>query len=343
VLALELLGQGELTAMGLGSDWGTPGLRWASAAGLQIPWAYRVYARLFPGVERSDHGPFAARGVPGLLVLGRSDAGIYWPYHTAQDGLDQLDPAALDRAVDSVEELLRHGPPPRQAGPAVQLPGTLWVLPSGAVLVITLLGVAAGAATGWRALPAMLRGLGWAAVAAVAGGACWLAGVHGRAPGAALATPGLLACAGGAVAALSWAGHRPGAARGGALLAALLGAAALAVDPVLALPLGVAAGALALGARWPVVAALALPLPLYLTTPATWRELVFHGVAPASPLFWLPVLAVVWAPVVCAWQAQGRRPPRWLPAALAVALTVWAALSPAHSDAWPLREVLWPR
>jgi len=343
VLALELLGQGELTAMGLGPDWGTPGLRWASDAGLAIPWAYRVYARLFPGQERSDHGPFASRGVPGLLVLGRSDAGIYWPYHTPQDGLHQLEPARLDQAVDTAEGLLRQGPPPRVPGPAVQVPGTGWVLPGWAVLGLCLLGIGSGAAVGWRGLGAALRGLGWSTLAAAVGGACWMAGVHGRVADAALATPGLLAWAAGAAAALGWAAHRPTAGRGGALLAAGLAAAALSVDAVLALPLGIAAGALALSTRWPPAALLALPLPLYLTSPATWRELVFHGVVPGSPLPWLPVLALVWAPVICAWQALGRRPPRGLAVGLALALTGWAALAPAHTDLWPVREALWPR
>ena len=343
VMALELIGQGEPTAMGLGPQWGTAGLSWLSREGLRIPWAYRVHSRLLPDGERSDHGPFSARGVPGLLVLGRGPSGIYWPYHTAADDLSQVDPAALAHIAALIERLLRQGPPDLIPDAAVQVPWTRRVLPGRGVQILTALGAVAGVVAGRRGLGAALRGLAVAVGCAGIGGLAWLAALHGRPGDAALAGPGLLAWALAALAALQWVPFRPGAHRGGALLAGGLACALWPVDVLLSLPCGLAAAGLALAGRWPFAAVLALPLPVYLTWPSHWRELVFHGLLPASPVPWLLVLAVLWTPVVCAWQGQPRRLWGRALAGLAVLATAWAALQPAWTAAWPLREVLWPR
>jgi len=342
VISLELLGQGRPTAMGLGPTWGTAGLRWASSAGLAIPWAYRIYARQFPELARSDHGPFAAAGIPGLLVLGRPDTGVYWPYHTARDDLARLDPQRLDEMVDLVEGLMRRGPPDQRPGPALQLPGTRLVVPGAGVVLGVVLGLAGGAVAGRRAWGTAVRGLAIAGLASAVGALCWVTALLGRSPDGALAAPGLAAWAVGALAVGLLQPRRDDATRGGALLAVLCGLPLCGVDWLLALPLGLAAGGLALAERWPAAGLLALPLPLYLAWPDTWRELVFHGVVPPVPWVWAVVLALVWAPVLTALGSLRLRPPRWALGLALVGVAAWAALTPAWTDAWPARVALWP-
>ncbi len=343
VLALELIGQGELTAMDVGAAWGAPGLRWLTGAGVEVPWAYRVYGRLLPARARSDHGPFAARGVQGFLLLGRGAGGVYWRYHTAEDGPDQLELEALEEAADTVESLLRSGPPEPAPDAAVQVPWTPWVLPGVAVWTLLGAGVLAGAAVGWRGLRGAAVGLGVALAGSLAGGLGWWLALHGRDGGGALAAPGLVVWTLGLVLVLTRLPRRSDGAAGGALLAALAALGLAALDPLLALPWGLAAGGLALAGRWPLALLLALPLPAYLAWPETWRELVFHQVVPGSPWPWALVLAVVWAPLVAGlcsldWRPRGR----WVLGALVVALAS-GALWPEVTASWPAREVLWAR
>jgi hypothetical protein len=343
VLAMDLVGQGEPTVMGLGPGWGTAGLTWLSNAGLVIPWAYRIHARLLPGQERSDHGPFSAMGIPGFLILGRGPGGIYWPYHTVHDDLDRLEPQALARTTEVVEGLLRTGPPDLSSDPAIQLPWTHLVMPGFAVTSVTILGLIMGAWGGRRGGWAALRGLGKGVSVATVGGAAWLVALHGRPAEGAMATPGLLAWSVAAIAVLVWIPHRSGDARGGALLAVVFGIALFAIDVLLALPFAVAAAGLSLAARWPSAAVLALPLPFYLTWPSHWREMIFHGLIPPSVWVWIPVLALLWAPVLCACPRRPARPVRWAMVGIALVTTLWAGLQPTWTETWFAREVLWPR
>ncbi len=344
VVSLELVGQGQPTAMGLGPGWGTAGLRWLAEEGdLAIPWAYRVHSRLLPGQERSDHAPFARNGVPALLVLGRPRSGIYWPYHTARDTLERLDPEALAAAESSVEGLLRSGRPTDREDAALQLPYTRWTLPGPLVWLV----LATGSLLGLSRARGAHRGLGWglaaAGAATLAGGAAWWLALHGRPGEGALAGPGLLAWAATAVAACAWLPVRPGAVRGGAVGLGLATGVLAWLDPLLALPFGLAAGGLAWMDRQPLAALLTLPLPLYLTCPSSWRELVFHGVIPASPLVWLPVLALLWWAPVCAWLGTRWRPRRpWLAGLVAGVVIAWAAVAPTWTETWFTRSELLP-
>ncbi len=344
VVSLELIGRGRPTAMGLGPGWGTAGLRWLSEQGeLAIPWAYRVHSLLLPGGERSDHAPFAARGILAFLVLERPPGGVYWPYHTAQDLPERLDPSSLDAARRAVEGLLRSEPPRQTPDAAMQVPWSRRIL-SGTVVWTS---VVLGAVLGLSRVRGSLKSLGWGLAATLstvgAGGLAWSLALHGRPGQGALAGPGVLAWAAIAVAVAVWFPVRPGALRGGAVGLGLGALALSGIEPVLALPLGLGAGGLALATWWRPAALLTLPLPLYLTCPSSWRELVFHRVLDPSPWVWLPVLALLWWGPLCGWLAVRWRPRRpWLLAALAAVVVAWAALAPTWTETWFDRAELLP-
>jgi hypothetical protein len=67
--------------------------------------AERTGAKVVPGIEhdagerwwtRSDHFPFQAEGIPSVMVLGNPPEGVY---HTAEDKLENCDPARIRDAA----------------------------------------------------------------------------------------------------------------------------------------------------------------------------------------------------------------------------------------------------
>ncbi len=309
VVATELLGQGTLAVMGLGPDWGTARLRWlVDRAPVSAPWVYRAYSRALPGMERSDHLPFARAGVPAILLLGRGEHGVFPRYHQPAD--TAVDPARLAEAAGVLESLATGpAPPPASRDPAVIL-GHL-VLPG----ALTRLALGAAALSAWadrrrlRELPGQLAvGLGAALAAALAAAGWAESGVFGvaEAEATAAATAGLPATGwwraaplAALTAALAFLGaRRLLGPRGSAPLAGgLLALTVAAWEPVAALPLAV--GAL-LSRLHPL---LALVGPAWLLRPDAWRELSFHGLLP--PLAW----GALWALAIPAVGARPRPSP----------------------------------
>jgi len=353
VVALDLVGVGRLTYTGLGTAWGSAQLQWLlEHAPAEVPWVYRGVSWAWPHMERSDHRPFADRGMRASHLLARGPSGVYWAYHTRDDTVDQLQPATLARATRLVRKLARAPRMPRRkADPAV-------VVPSGQVLdgrVVqggALVGIGSGLASLWAD-----RSLGWvglhAAAAALAFAVALVVALGGRSLGFALAEPALLAawCAWGAV----WVGWPwPGSARAGRALALVPAVSAgvlwWQMGPIMALPLAVSALAAALAGRLPAVV-LALPAlwPAgYLVRPDAVRELAFHGLVPAEPLGWAVAHGLLTLPLIALVQGRslGRGPLR-LVLVLALVLgtlgaVAWGWSRSEQQPPYERGEVLWP-
>src|SRR5262249_50452690 len=97
-VALDLVGAAPTALNGLSSLIGRDWLAWIArgrrTAGVPLaaPWPHRIISRHFPQIERSDHGPFTARGVPAFHLYGRGPDRIYSPYHQGWDDPSHLDP-----------------------------------------------------------------------------------------------------------------------------------------------------------------------------------------------------------------------------------------------------------
>jgi len=300
VIALELLGQGEVVAMGLGDSWGYEGLSWLSKNGVSLPYDYRVYSTLFPSQERSDHRPFAELGIPSLLIMGRPPTGIYWPYHTSQDGYKNLQPDTITEAVDILERLLKSGPPAPSRDPAFELPLLPIVIPGEVTWAIVGLGILSGIFVGFRHWKQSFLGLG---VAILATGVGWMAGSltgFGKPIDAALSGPVMLAWSIAAFAVLMNAPKQNHGIEGGALASSWLAIGVATVHPLLALPWAITALSLASSRRfWPSML-LILPFSLWVCSGETWREFMFHGLLPPELIWWMPATCLAIWPIACA-------------------------------------------
>ncbi len=354
VMSLELVGAGDLVHNGLGPAWGGARMReLLRVAPAEVPWLYRGVSWALPAMERSDHRPFADRGIPASMLLGRPDAGVFWAYHTPEDRPERLEPATLGAAVKTVRHVARARAltADDRPGPAAVLWGR--VIPGAALW----LAQAASGVVGVLCLRGLDRsvfaGVGQLLVGAVAFGVAVGVAGAGRPLHAALVEP--VWAAGGLAALLAWAAWpwaaSPGAGRAlaggfallalgaspwlGSVLAAPLAVASLAAMAAVASPPWLRA-ALLLLAAWPA---------LHVVRPAALRELAFHGLVPAQPAVWAVMVALLAVPVVAAVQGRGlpRRRGPWLGGlALALALAVaWAWSSPVHDDAFPPREQKW--
>lgn len=371
VVSLDIVGRGTLVWNGLGPLWGGDRLRaLLAAAPAGVPWVYRAMSYGLPHMERSDHAPFAARGVPALHLFARAEGGIYAPYHSRDDTPDRLEAATLARAVALIRGLATMPPLPEEppGEPAVVLGGA--VVPGAATVAVAAAGAVAGAvgALGWAPWRAELGGwlrlVAGHLVAALAAVLAAFATAAGRDPTMALTSWCLLAGWGawGLVAAL-WPWRAPAATgrRFAALTLGGLAAACAAVGLWL-----VAAPIVALGAAVLAAAALspgtsarghlaALGLAAVAAAPASYflsgdhaRELAFHGLVPASPGAW----AVMWATLAApAWGLlQGRAVPSGrarvgLAAAFAALLVVAAVVgwrSPTYAAPFGYHEALHP-
>ena len=319
-VAMDLAGQGRLALMGLGPAWTPQRLDWL-ARSLdplpEAPFAYRVYSRLLPFMERSDHAPFAWRGGLSLHLLGLGDSDVFPHYHQPSDTTWER-PALIELAV-ALEQLatapglpttpapdrtrVRNRPP---EGAGVLLFGFAW--PGWLVWGVVLTGIAAGLADfrrGVRGLPRQL-GVGLLAAGLAGGHMAFVTttglfsptvGEHTAAAVMGTQLSGWWSAAPWAVGlgAVLWLATRQvlgrtGSASFGAALSAL---AATWLDPVFALPFGAAA----LLAR--VHPLFALLPAAYLLRPSALRQFTFHGLAP--PLFWGLVWLLAW-PAVAGWK-----------------------------------------
>ena len=325
VVALDLVGQGTLGQMGLGEGWSDARLRWVhglTQGRLRAPVVHRLYSRLLPHMERSDHAPFAARGAPSMLLFGMGEGEVFPRYHQPSDSPavapSPLDPEAIAETLDALLALSRAPPPPApgpadtglalQLGP-VLLPGELllgmlslcglsgiWALRRGGVAALqgaawSLLGTAglglSGLALSWGlfdVLLPILAGVGLRIAPAEAE----------RTAAAVMGMPAsgwwALAPAFSALLLLQWLLVRRAlrARVRGAEPAALLGAGfaglACGLDPLL----GAIFAAAALAAR--LHPALGAAPAVLLLRPDALRQLSFHGLVP--PMAWGLALAL---------------------------------------------------
>lgn len=300
VVALEFLGQGDLAAMGIGEKWGDESLEWLErVGGIKVPYAYRVYASLFPSLERSDHKPFADLGVQTMLLMGRGANGIYWPYHTVKDDLEQVDPNALNEAVRVVLAMLQRGPPPSGSGPALSVPWLPVVIPGALVWLGIALGIAAGFLVGFSCWRTAIGGLGWACLAGIVAGLVVLITSFGKPLYGSMTELSSWVW----VLVFSWvlifSPFKKEGLHAGSLVCAWMAIGFCAIHPLLAFPWALMAIVLAISTRfWPLML-LALPFPFFIVSADLWRELVFHGVLPGELLLWMPVKILAMWPVVC--------------------------------------------
>ncbi len=314
-VAMDLAGHGRLALMGLGPAWSPERLTWLADTLdplPEAPFAYRVYSRLLPWMERSDHAPFAWQGGLSLHLLGLGESDVFPRYHQPsdttwdRDALGELG-VALNQLATGPGLPLAPGPDGERSrsrspeGAGVLLFGVAW--PSWVVWGVVLAGIAAGLADARKGLRHLPRQLLVGALAAVLAGAhmalVTMTGVFpstvgedtaaavmgARSTGWWLAAPFAVG-----LGALVWGGTRHvfgrrGSASFGAALSAL---AAAWLDPVLALPFGAAA---LLARLHPL---LALVPAAYLLRPSALRQFTFHGLLP--PVLW----GVFW---VLAWPA----------------------------------------
>lgn len=336
-ISIDLLGAAdEIDLNGLSNHMGAAWLSWlaitahAAEVDVRAPVPQRVVSRLVPAIERSDHGPFTERGVPGFHLYSRGPERIFLDYHAPGDTADRVSwPALLGGARLLFAITQRSGELPRAGGDPgmwLDLPGgprviswavllgvealLLWIALAGLVLLRRR---RAGPVDGvGRGLFATIIGLvaGWGAAAIVLAlarraaqhPAPW---VHepARFYAAAIAVAIGVAIAGACLLRL----RLPAAGRARFLAPAILGPALLGValvivaTPELALPfffLAACFGALAvtdrLSVQLPLFALTVCPLAAALD-PALLREAVYHGFLPATAPLW-PALALLTLP-----------------------------------------------
>lgn len=320
-VAMDLAGQGNLAMMGLGPAWTDERLAWLTQTLDPLPIApfpYRVYSRLLPWAERSDHAPFAWYGGLSLHFLGQGESDVFPRYHQPSD--TTWDRAALVDLATALEQLAAAPLPPaepvpdntrdRQRAPldaGVIVGG--WAVPSGVVWATIVFGLASAAwdiRRDWRGLPrqlgvglmaALLAGLHMALLTSTSlfsttEGEQTAAAVMGTAPtGWWQAAPFAVA-----LGTVLWLTTRAVFAGTGSasLGAGLTTLAVLYLDPVFAFPFA----ASALLARLHPLLAL-LPAAMLLA-PSVLRQFTFHGLV--GPAYW----GLFW---LVAWPAAIKKPP----------------------------------
>jgi hypothetical protein len=217
-----------------------------------------------------------------MLLMGRGAHGIYWPYHTVKDDLEQVDPEALNDAVRVVLAMLQRGPPPSGSGPALSVPWLPVVIPGALVWLGIALGIATGFLVGFSCWRTALGGLGWACLAGIAAGLVVLITSFGKPLYGSMT--GLSSWVW--VLVFSWvlffSPLKKEGLRAGSLVCAWMTVAFCAIHPLLAFPWALMAIVLAVSTRfWPLML-LALPFPFFIVSADLWRELVFHGVLPGD-------------------------------------------------------------
>lgn len=112
-VSLDLVGgHGTLTLNGLSTLIGRGWLMWFAEVSkqakidLSAPWLHRVVSQLLPEVERSDHGPFTAIGVPSIHLYNRADE-LFLAYHTRHDTMSSVDTKSTRDAGKFIEMMTR--------------------------------------------------------------------------------------------------------------------------------------------------------------------------------------------------------------------------------------------
>lgn len=314
VLALDLVGRGELTHHGLGPPFGESRLSaLLGAAPASVPFVYRALSQGRPLMERSDHLWFTLLGVPSSHLMARAESGVDFAYHTPADTPDRLDPSTLQAAVHAVIAIARMPPLPQEHGSAsIVLPFTAVVLPGWLTWATLASGPCVGvilalggerprtrdeihAAARWLSLQAASLSAAFGAMALAAAQIPWdLA----RTEGVVAAGWG----AWGAVQCLSRGGERAPLLLSAILSCTLAGAAVAAGLPLIGVPFALSALGCGLARvspeqTRPLAALLTAWVPLYLVRADAIRELSHHHLLPATVPVWSVLLALLAAPI----------------------------------------------
>jgi aminopeptidase YwaD len=148
-ISLDLIGgTGPLTLNGLSSNLGDVWLdriaRAATNAGVAIeaPLTHQVVSRLLPQIERSDHGPFTALGLPAFHLYNRGPRRIDLHYHKPGDTFDHIDARSVQATLGMLEAFVldETALPTAPGEPATWLPiGNTTVVRDSVLFVIELL------------------------------------------------------------------------------------------------------------------------------------------------------------------------------------------------------------
>lgn len=144
VIALDLVGQGELSVTGLSKDWGGSELNWLTEQGdISFEYGYQVVSRSLPSYERSDHRSFAAQGYLSAHLLGRNQDGIFPEYHQSSD--TEYDVSHIENLMQVLESIVTSEPPEQSPEWQSGLVLGTQVLPFWLIWFVCLAAIAAGA------------------------------------------------------------------------------------------------------------------------------------------------------------------------------------------------------
>lgn len=162
-ISMDLIGgTGPVTLNGLSSNLGDAWLdriaRAATTAGVAIeaPLTHQVVSRLLPQIERSDHGPFTALGLPAFHVYNRGPRRIDLHYHRPGDTFDRIDARSVSATLAMLHAFVldESALPTAKGAPATWLPiGSTMVVRDSVLFVIELLALAwcvVGMHRAWR-------------------------------------------------------------------------------------------------------------------------------------------------------------------------------------------------
>ncbi len=150
VLALDLVGHGNLSVTGLNRDWDHTSLHTLlDNTNIYSEYGYQVVSRLLPSMERSDHKPFADRGFRSAHLLGRNAHGITPNYHLATDvTYDPQSVIELESTLNAILETQWNDPAESSTLYSSAALGTT-ILPWWLVWVIVLTSVVIGIQRLW--------------------------------------------------------------------------------------------------------------------------------------------------------------------------------------------------
>lgn len=160
-VSLDLVGhaRSELNGMGplVGNDWRAWIDGAARDAGVAVPSPrlHRIVSRTLPQLERSDHAPFAKRGIPAFHLYGRGDVRIFRAYHSPWDTPAWIDRAAVDETSRFLVGVVRR----EQELPAAGGDPGLWLSVGSKLVVLPRsVAIAAGIAFALACIAGLLVG-----------------------------------------------------------------------------------------------------------------------------------------------------------------------------------------
>ena len=105
VIALDLVGHGNLSVTGLSTEWDHNAIHTLlDSTDVYSEYGYQVVSRLLPSMERSDHRSFAEIGYRSAHLLGRNEHGITPHYHLDTD--TTYEAKSVDDLLETLETII---------------------------------------------------------------------------------------------------------------------------------------------------------------------------------------------------------------------------------------------